>query len=59
MDDLSSTENVNERENDSNKTVLVERDGVRHLATQDHAGKWRTISRKKELVGVIEIVKML
>lgn len=61
MDNLRSTENVNERDkpSDSNKMVLVECDGVRHLAIQDHVGKWRTISRKKELVGLIEIVKML
>jgi hypothetical protein len=41
------------------RQALVECDGVRHLAKQDPSGKWRTISRQKELKGVVEIVKVL
>jgi hypothetical protein len=41
------------------KLVLLECDGVRHLAKQDEDGKWRTVSRKKELRGYIVIVKVV
>ena len=40
-------------------TVLVECDGLRRLANQDESGKWRTISRKRELQGVVKVVKVL
>ena len=41
------------------KLVLVECDGVRHLAKQDYSGKWRTISRQKELDGYVVIVRVV
>jgi hypothetical protein len=39
--------------------VLVECDGVRHVANQDASGKWRTLSRRKELKGVVQVVKVV
>ena len=39
--------------------VLVECNGVRHVAKQDATGKWRTLSRHKELRGPVEVVKVL
>jgi hypothetical protein len=41
------------------RLVLVECDGVRRLAKQDQSGKWRTLSRHKELQGQIEIVRVV
>ena len=44
---------------DSARMVLVECDGIRHLAKEDRFGKWRTLSRHRELKGTIEIIKAI
>lgn len=41
------------------KLVLLECNGVRHLAKQDKDGKWRTVSKRKELRGYVVIVKVV
>ncbi len=41
------------------RMVLVECDGVRHVANQDRTGKWRTLSKRKELQGVVEIIRVV
>jgi len=43
----------------SEQMVLVECNGVRHLASQDEAGKWKTLSRHKELQGNVEVIKVV
>jgi hypothetical protein len=37
--------------------VLVECRGKRRIASQDRTGKWRTLSRWKELKGVVEVIE--
>jgi hypothetical protein len=39
--------------------VLIECDGVRRVASQDQSGKWKTLNRRKELQGKIEVVKVI
>jgi hypothetical protein len=41
------------------QTFLVECDGVRHLATKDQSGNWRTISRQKKMLGTVEVIRAL
>jgi len=41
------------------KLVLVECDGVRHLAKQGQDGQWRTVSRQKVMKGYIVVVKVM
>ncbi len=41
------------------QTVLVEWNGIRHLANQDHSGKWRTLNRRKELDGNVEVIRVV
>lgn len=39
--------------------ILVECNGTRHLAQQDERGKWKTLSRHKELRGQVEVIKVV
>ncbi len=41
------------------RLALVECGGVRHLAYQDRNGKWRTVSRKKEFPGLVEVIRVV
>jgi hypothetical protein len=43
----------------SSQMALVECGGKRHVAIQDKFGKWRTLSRRKELLGVVEVIKVM
>jgi hypothetical protein len=60
--------NVNNHENDftqgesspsENSTVLVECEGIRHLANQDSSGRWRTISRRRELPEPVQVIRIV
>lgn len=41
------------------RTVLVESEGIRHLASQDDAGKWRTLSRRRELPEPVQVIRIV
>ena len=43
----------------SEHMVLVECNDVRHLASQDPDGKWKTLSRHKELAGEVQVIKVV
>lgn len=61
MDDAISVDDRCETDKAPNPSqmVLVECDGVRHVATQDQFGKWRTLSRHKELLGQVEVISVV
>ena len=41
------------------RMVLVLCEGVRPLANKDRSGKWGTISRRKELRGFVEVIRVV
>jgi hypothetical protein len=59
--DSISVENPLEAQKPLNPSqmVLVECDGVRYVVNQDQAGKWRTLSSRRELKGVIEVIEVV
>jgi hypothetical protein len=61
MTDLAQDKTQDQTDQPHNliRLALIECGGVRHLAFQDQTGKWRTVSRKKEFPGIVEVIRVV